>query len=120
MSQVLIHIGYPKTGSNFIQYWFERHPQVYFKLDKMAGFSGPKEIPAYAYQNSDQHKVFVISEEQLSVWGGELDIVNVKYKAGDIAGTQLNICKTLHSLFPGAVIQVHTRGYESLLKSLSR
>jgi hypothetical protein len=117
MPQVLLHIGYPKTGSNFIQHWFASHPDVYFRLDKMAGFGGPKEIPLYANNNAALHKLFVLSEEQLSVWGGKLDIVNVKYTPGDIKSLQEKTCATLHALYPAATVLIFTRGYESLLKS---
>ena len=34
----LIHIDYPKTGSTFLQGWFNANPQLAFLIDGLAGF----------------------------------------------------------------------------------
>src|SRR5262249_37217403 len=38
MTGHLIHIGYPKTGSNFLRAWFAQHPQLAYADGGIAGF----------------------------------------------------------------------------------
>src|SRR5688572_8511748 len=44
MTGHLIHIGYPKTGSNFLRRWFDAHPQLAYANDGIAGFTNVYEV----------------------------------------------------------------------------
>lgn len=116
-SNILIHIGFPKTGSTFLQYWLQRHPQIHYHSGSLGGFRDPKEIAEYAYQNDGPHKVFAISEEDLSALGGKVEKRGVQPNLFDTERWQTNTCKTLHALFPRATVVIVTRGFESLLRS---
>jgi hypothetical protein len=37
MSVHLIHVGFPKTGSTYLQHWFANHPQIEFRTGQLAG-----------------------------------------------------------------------------------
>jgi hypothetical protein len=38
MSRHLVHIGYPKAGSTYLQRWFASHPQLAYREGGIAGF----------------------------------------------------------------------------------
>jgi hypothetical protein len=40
----LIHIGYPKAGSTFLQAWFEQHPELCYAPGGLGGFYNIYEI----------------------------------------------------------------------------
>ena len=33
----LIHIGFPKAASTFLQHWFDRHPEIAYRPGGLAG-----------------------------------------------------------------------------------
>jgi|GEM_PF-5080405 len=41
----LIHIGFPKSGSTFLQEWFRQHPQLFYAPGGLGGFYNVYEIP---------------------------------------------------------------------------
>ena len=44
MTGHLIHIGYPKTGSNFLRRWFAAHPDLAYIEGGIGGFAGVLDI----------------------------------------------------------------------------
>ncbi|HFC11873.1 MAG TPA: hypothetical protein ENJ56_03440, partial [Anaerolineae bacterium] len=38
LNRLLIHIGYPKAGSTYLQNWFEQHPAFQFSHGGILGF----------------------------------------------------------------------------------
>jgi hypothetical protein len=38
VSRHLIHIGYAKAGSKFLQRWFEAHPDLAYRTAGLGGF----------------------------------------------------------------------------------
>ncbi len=114
----LIHIGYPKAASTLLQAYFSEHPQVYYSGEVLNNYklSGEIEIAPFALAPGQTH--LVISEEQLSVWQGNLDIVGVKFRDYNIAEQQQKTATQLKLRFPGAKILIITRGFQSAFLSM--
>ncbi len=118
MSNVLIHIGFPKTGSTYLQKWFSEHPEMYYKSRGIAGFYNAHEMATYAQKTQKIHSVFVLSSEDLSVWKGDEDTIGSEGKIYDTQQYQRNLCETLHRIFPNGKMLIVTRGYAGMLPSL--
>ena len=119
MSKVLIHIGYIKSGSTYLQRWFEKHPAMFYKFKAVTGFYGTHDISWYAESTEPQHECFVISSEHLSVWKSDSDIVGMRQglKKYDIRAYQQKLRDTLYDIYPTAKVLIVTRGYTSLFQS---
>jgi len=119
MSKVLIHIGYIKSGSTYLQRWFEKHPAMYYKFKALGGFYNTHDLSWYAEWTTPMHECFVISSEHLSVWKSDSDIVGLRkgLKKYDIKAYQQKLSETLYSVYPTAKILIVTRGYTSLFQS---
>jgi hypothetical protein len=118
MSKVLIHIGFPKAGSTYLQTWFGENPGCFYNGKSIAGFSNAHDISKYAVPPDPIHEWFVLSNEDLSVWRGEPDIVGLKStKLYDFKGYQSKLCQTLYALYPGAKVMIITRGCTTLFPS---
>jgi hypothetical protein len=115
---VLIHIGYPKAGSTFLQEWFRGHPNIFYDTHFLQPYSNTGVIPDKTIPALNGRQHFVISEEQLVLWQGELDIVGLKFKPFDIKAQQQNTAEALKKNFPDAKVLIVTRGFESLLQSM--
>lgn len=122
----LIHIGYPKAASTFLQEWFRRNPQMQFSTQRLAGFPNTSEVCQFASSDNKSHiKYFVTSAEHFiypNVNLGE----NVPMGISDadkfpivrnIQRSQINICDTLKELFPNGKVLIITRGFNGILKS---
>ena len=120
MSNVLIHIGYIKSGSTYLQRWFEKHPAMFYKFKAITGFYGTHDISWYAESTDPMHECFVISSEHLSVWKSDSDIVGMRngLKKYDIKAYQQKLRDTLFAIYPTAKVLIVTRGYTSLFQSL--
>jgi hypothetical protein len=113
----LIHIGYPKTGSNLVRKWFDQHPQIAFAKGGIAGFSDVYDL---GRPSVDRHaRIRVTSAEGLATphngFGSD-----IAYDLGEpvsIQDRQTQICQRLGELFPNARILMVTRGFRSLMLS---
>src|SRR5687767_2762998 len=113
MAEILLHIGYPKTGSNFIYSYFRNNPGMVTVGDNLKRhYIQTGEIKSELKDEMPLEKHYVLGEEQLSVWRGETDIVGVRFKSYDIKGHQQKTGKGLRSAFPNAKILIVTRGFE--------
>ncbi len=118
MAGVLIHIGYPKAGSTYLQTWFSKHPAMLYNPISVAGFYHSTDISRYAEVPGKIHEYFVLSSEHLSAWQGEPDIVGLKNtKLYDVNAYQQKITETLHGIYPQAKVLIVTRGYTSFFQS---
>jgi len=115
---VLIHIGYPRAGSTYIQTWFSQHPSFHYYYNSIAGFSDLLEMAKYAQKTNNVHDYFVVSCEDLSIWKGEIDIVGLKPVKYNINNYQQKISKTLNRIFPNAKVLIVTRGFSSIITSI--
>jgi hypothetical protein len=118
MPKVLIHIGYPKTGSTYLQKWFEKNPAMLYKARAIVGFEDAHDLARYAEKTEKLHDYFVLSSEDLSVWKGDYNIIGFASKGYDIQKYNEHLTTILHDTFVSPYILIATRGYESILRSL--
>ena len=120
MAQHLIHIGYPKAGSTFLQAWFERHPELRYMPGGLGGFHDVYEMarpPGRAY------KYYVTSFEGLSTphesaGGVRLDFGGAEPERQDpVKENQASVCAVLKSVFPGSRVLIVTRGFKGMIIS---
>lgn len=114
----VIHIGYPKAGSTWLQSYFSANPALFYDGGLTDSYKQMGKVPENIAAKAGTEKVLVLSEEQLSVWQGNLDIVGVKFQPFDIKLHQQQVCESLHHQFPEANILIVTRGFASALKSM--
>ncbi|WP_443478830.1 sulfotransferase [Novosphingobium aerophilum] len=110
MSVHLVHVGYPKTGSTYLQSWFSRHPDILFEPYHLGGSAGPLRF-AWQAVCGEAGKARVTSCEDLSV---------PAIRPEDwprMAQAQRAVCDHLHALFPSAHILIITRGWREVIRS---
>jgi hypothetical protein len=114
----LIHIGYPKAASTFLQEWFSQHPEFRFNHGALGSFYNIYDICREAAQNQQSDfKYFVTSSE---------DIVSPRISSGRYPTetglkdytqpgyqlAQIKVCRILKDLFPNSEILLITRGFK--------
>ena len=121
----LIHIGYPKAGSTFMQAWFRQHPQLCFSDCGLGSFYNVFEMARRAAQeNGAAFEYFVTSFEGLSTpanLAGELPIEfgsRSFFEMHPFNVAQARVCEYLKSLYPNGKILIVTRGFKGFLLSL--
>lgn len=116
----LIHVGFPKAGSTFLQRWFAGHPDVRYAEGGLAGFQDVYEVIRHAASGTPARPWRVTSAEGFTAprkWsGGRPKDVVVDYE-GDVTERQRRACHALAALFPGATILIVTRGFRSMILS---
>ncbi len=113
MSQILLHVGFPKAGSSFLGQWFHQNPNFIFKDFAICGFNNTQELMNMAIKHKDfDSKVFVLRDMKFSSPQSN-DFTEIN----NIEDFQKKTAKTLHTLFPKAKILIVTRGFESALKA---
>lgn len=120
MPQHLIHIGYPKAGSTFLQAWFQRRSDLRYSPGRLGGFYSVYEIvrpPVSAY------KYYVTSYEGIatpheSAGGVRLGFGGIEpERGGPVKENQANVCAVLKDLFPGSRVLIITRGFREMIFS---
>ncbi|HEY5721465.1 MAG TPA: hypothetical protein VIT45_03995 [Allosphingosinicella sp.] len=116
----LVHIGYPKTGSKYLQHWFSAHPEIGFSPWGIAGFRDAHELMTEAGRGAPGPAWHVTSHEALTMPFAEYRDLGT---GGDrpllpTGREQRAACNFLASLFGGATILLVTRGFEALIDSL--
>lgn len=120
MTQHLIHIGWAKAGSSFLQEWFTRRPELHYVPRGIAGFRDVLEMsrvldPPYRY--------YVTSAEELGTPyanAGSLQLGLAQGRATPpepVQTRQAAVCSLLKTLFPGSRVLIVTRGPRALLLS---
>jgi hypothetical protein len=120
MSQILLHIGFAKSGSTYLQRWFEAHPDLYYQPKHIAGgFYHAWELAKKVQHSEKAPENFVLSCEDFSIWKSEPYIYGVRgTKPYNYRKFQDTLCKTLHGLHPSAKVLIVTRGYTTIFKSM--
>lgn len=117
MSRHLIHVGYPKTGSTFLQKWFASHPQLAFRESGLAGFRDVYTL-AHDIVTGGQPAYRVTSSERLSSPNANMAEGLEDYTSPvSMRDMQAEVCRTLASVFPNATILVVTRGFRGMILS---
>lgn len=113
----LIHIGAAKTGSTFLQNWFESHPQTIYSPGGIAGFPSVKGMALGLQPGVGPRRLFVTSGEALYQPPLRGDLLLRVRSAEEIRCAKAQICDGLADLFPNAHVLLVTRGFAGLLKS---
>jgi hypothetical protein len=114
MTGHLIHIGYPKAGSTFLQRWFERHPQLAYVEGGIAGFQNVYEIVKQGVAPRQGILYRITSSEDFSAPHRTVAEIVAEYSSFDFTGAQKRVCAILSSLFPNARVLIVTRGFHSM------
>lgn len=119
MIRHLVHVGFPKAGSTFLQRWFDAHPQI---LHADGGLAGFRDVYALVRQAADPGAVpplwAVTSAEDLTAPRPSAGRMAGDYGAmGDMAALQEAACATVADLFPNAHILIVTRGFRAMTLS---
>jgi hypothetical protein len=103
MSGHLIHVGFPKTGTNYLRRWFAAHPQLAYAEGGIAGFHN-----VYALAHPDMAARYRVTS---------FEGLTAPEPATEMARPQADVCVALAGLFPNARVLMLTRGYRSMLMS---
>lgn len=118
MQPHLIHIGFPKCASTFLQQWFAAHPQIAYKPGGLAGRYSVFDLIQEVIEGTGEERCRVTSAEQLSV---PRDPSN--YGFVDATDNALQhertaaLCDRLARMYPDALILMVTRNHTDLLRS---
>lgn len=113
----LIHIGFYKAGSTFLQHWFARHPQLRYEPGAIGGFHDVYQIARGAESDC---KYYVTSAEELASPHPEAGMVPLslarrkRVSLPPAQKRQAAVCAALGAMFPGSRILMVTRGFRSL------
>lgn len=124
-TKTLLHVGYAKAGSTFLQNWFVGHPQIQYARHGVGGFEKVYELIALAFENREQMpKYYVTSRETLGMaWfdkyssGGMMLKRHYFYTGSQMVKHQANVCEILYNLFPDSKVIIVTRGYKGIIRS---
>jgi hypothetical protein len=120
MAQHLIHVGYPKAGSTFLQAWFERHPELRYKHGGLGGFQNVYEV---ARPSDAAYKYYVTSFEGLSTPHESAGDVRLDFGGAEperperVRERQAGVCAVLKTLYPSSCVLVITRGFKGMIFS---
>lgn len=125
MQSHLIHIGFPKCASTFLQRWFAEHPQVAYQEGAFAGARNVAGLIAGVLATPDASFCRVTSKEALSDPRDPATFSEVETTAVEVRRAAMGrVCAELAALFPNARILMVTRnqvdmvisGYSQLIK----
>ena len=120
MAQHLIHIGYPKTGSTFLQAWFERHPEIRYAPGGLGGFNNVYEL---ARPPEVDYRWHVTSFEGLATPHESAGRVRLEFGGAEpvrvdrVKENQAAVCSVLRDLYPDSHVLIVTRGFRSMIIS---
>ncbi|MEW5931128.1 MAG: hypothetical protein AB1941_26990 [Gemmatimonadota bacterium] len=120
MAEHLIHVGYPKAGSTFLQAWFEQHPEIRYAHGGVGGFH---DVYAMCRMPDPGYRYYVTSSEGLSTPHGStggLQLEGGGERGGlpeRIKDAQAQVCALLKTLFPESRVLLVTRGFRDIVVS---
>lgn len=116
MTGHLIHIGYPKTGSNFLRRWFRAHPQLAYADGGIAGFTNVYQIARDGAAPPRDVRYRVTSAEGLATphpsFGEAVSDFDTP-RPVPMDAAQAAVCRALAELFPTAKVLIVTRGFRA-------
>lgn len=122
-SRHLIHPGFAKAGSTFLQEWFSRHPRMRFCPHHLGGFRDVFELAETARDvDAEPWRYYVTSNELLGS-GGSIPhgcpLFAFRMLAdADLRAGQRSVCAILHDEYPQARVLIVTRGFAGIVRSL--
>ena len=121
MTGHLIHIGYAKAGSTFLQNWFAQHPQLAYARGGIAGLHDVYSMVREAASQRGGRPLYrVTSSEELATphtSAGQTAVDYGEMRRHSMASAQTQVCESLGALFPNAYILIVTRGFRSMILS---
>src|SRR3954468_15161755 len=120
MSRHLIHIGYAKAGSTFLQRWFAAHPQIQYVEGGIAGYRDIYDVARQSAEPPPGIRWRVSSSEGLATphpFVGLRDIDYRRMHGLHLPTAQANVRDALARLFPQASVLLVTRGFRSVMLS---
>ena len=122
MARHLVHIGYPKAASTFLQLWFTGHPQLRYVPGGIAGFANVYELSRSLGDSPPMY--YVTSDEGLSSPAASVDHATLAEPGGagvpdlvPIKRTQASVCARLKDMLPESRILIVTRGFKGIIMS---
>ena len=116
----IVHIGFPKTGSKYLQHWFSEHPEIGFAQWGIAGFRDAHDMMASAAGDGPRPAWHATSHEAFAM--PLPDYRDLGARCGEPSlptrQAQSQARSLLTSLFQGSTILLVTRGFEALAGSL--
>ena len=120
MTRHLIHVGYPKTGSTFLQEWFQQHPEFRYVSRGVAGF---RSVNHMCVEPGGAFRYYVTSSEGLAA--PHSSVANLRPpRPGEtprpperFKEKQAEVCDVLRTLYPGSRILIVTRGFREMILS---
>ncbi|QAY79232.1 hypothetical protein [Sphingosinicella sp. BN140058] len=116
----LIHIGFAKAGSTFLQRWFAAHPQIGYVEGGIAGYRDLYDVARQSAEPVAGIRWRVSSAEGLATphpFVGLRDIDYRRMHGLQLPEAQAEVCRTLAALFPDASVLMITRGFRSMMLS---
>lgn len=120
MTGHLIHVGYAKAGSTFLQRWFEAHPDLAYRTGGLGGYRTVYDLAAEAPAPAGGAAWRVTSCEDLAAPKADIGSLVVDYDRAMRsvwADRQAAARARLALLFPNAHILIVTRGFRSMILS---
>jgi hypothetical protein len=119
MTRHLLHVGYPKAGSTFLQRWFDAHPQLAHTYGAIAGF---RDMHAIAREGCTSREALyrVTSNEEFCAPRPDAGRMEIDYEHPrelTMALSQERVCSMLSEIFPNATVLIITRGFRSMILS---
>lgn len=124
--RLLLHVGFQKAGSSWLEAWLSRHSQVRFSAATFGGMHSPMDLCREVKRDGPPPRVHAVSEENLT--GGLVFPEGYFYlllrhqgfhrRPTGIPEHQERIAARLHALFPGAQVLLITRGFAGMLRSV--
>lgn len=122
----LLHVGYLKAGSTWLQTWLSRHPQVRFVHGSLSGGMNPLDVMREASRTEAGPGVLAVSEERLT---GGLEYPHAyirlllrrpgfEREAAGIPEHQERVCRILHAFWPEATVLLITREFAGATRSV--
>jgi hypothetical protein len=114
----LIHVGFPKTGSNLLRRWFREHPQLAYADGGIAGYRDVYEVALEAVAPRKHVLYRVTSSESFTTPSRAMGSRHFKHETPvDMIAGQENVRDALMAIFPDAYVLIVTRGFRSMIAS---
>lgn len=120
MTQHLIHIGFAKTGTNFLGLWFEAHPQIAYVRRGIAGFGSAHDLVQAAAVPGPEIRCRATLHEALATPHTQAGLSLRDRRPLERPfnpAAQARARDLLFDLFPDAHVLIVTRGFRSVLFS---
>lgn len=114
----LLHVGYPKTGSKFLQGWFDAHPRIAFTQMGIAGAGDAMRlVERFAF--TEDLDCAVTSFEGITLPVADHRDIDRGVFAQLVPRRQalVRLAEALASLFPSAHVLIVTRGLREMMRS---